>query len=209
MEEWKTRDLSDVEFDYLFLDGSHFKMHPGAQAEPVLCAWGINTDGKPVFVGLDAASSESTDGWDDFLTDLKRRGLRPPLLVTTDGSPGLLAAVELHLGESLHQRCVIQWLRNAVAKVSKYHHTEFKADWWKVLDDIDADPGDAAIAEAKKRAGSFADKWGDRYPERQLVSPMTSRRSPPTCGSPPNIASAYVTPTSSNAPSVRPGGESK
>ena len=29
--EWKVRDLSDVELDYLFLDGSHFKMHPGAQ----------------------------------------------------------------------------------------------------------------------------------------------------------------------------------
>jgi hypothetical protein len=38
--------------DYLFLDASHFKMHPGAPAEPVLAAWGIDTDGKPVFVGL-------------------------------------------------------------------------------------------------------------------------------------------------------------
>jgi hypothetical protein len=35
-------------------------MHPGAPAEPVLAAWGIDTDGKPVFVGLAPASSEST-----------------------------------------------------------------------------------------------------------------------------------------------------
>ena len=60
-EVWRTRDLSGVRLDYLFLDASHFKMHPGAPAEPVLAAWGIDTDGKPVFVGLAPASSESTD----------------------------------------------------------------------------------------------------------------------------------------------------
>ena len=38
------------QLDYLFLDASMFKMHPGARAEPVLAAWGIDTDGKPVFV---------------------------------------------------------------------------------------------------------------------------------------------------------------
>jgi len=59
--EWKTRSLADVRLDYLYLDGSHFKMHPGAPAEPVLVAWGIDVDGKPVFLGLEAASSESTD----------------------------------------------------------------------------------------------------------------------------------------------------
>ena len=77
---WRSRDLSSIRLDYLFLDASHFKMHPGAPAEPVLTAWGIDTDGKPVFVGLAPAASESTDAWDDFLADLTQRGLRAPLL---------------------------------------------------------------------------------------------------------------------------------
>jgi transposase-like protein len=63
-------------------------MHDGARAEPVLAAWGITTAGKPVFVGLAAAGSESTDAWGDFLIDLVERGLRPPLLVVSDGAPG-------------------------------------------------------------------------------------------------------------------------
>ena len=46
------RAWTELELDYLFLDGSCFKMHPGARAEPVLAAWGITTDGKPVFLGL-------------------------------------------------------------------------------------------------------------------------------------------------------------
>src|SRR5512132_869588 len=62
-EAWRDRDLGAVRLDYLFLDGSHFKMHAGAPAEPVLAAWGIDVDGKPVFVGLAPAASESTDAW--------------------------------------------------------------------------------------------------------------------------------------------------
>ena len=49
-----------------------------ARAEPVLAAWGIDTEGKPVFVALAAGGSESTDAWGDFLDELTGRGLRPP-----------------------------------------------------------------------------------------------------------------------------------
>ena len=80
-EAFSQRRLDDVELDYLFLDGSHFKYHVGAAAEPVLAAWGIDTDGKPVFVGLEAASSESGDAWAGFLSGLTERGLRCPLLL--------------------------------------------------------------------------------------------------------------------------------
>jgi putative transposase len=62
-ERWSQRRLDDVHLDYLFLDGSHFRYHANAAAEPVLAAWGIDIDGKPVFVGLDAAASESGDAW--------------------------------------------------------------------------------------------------------------------------------------------------
>src|SRR6185436_9916746 len=56
LQAWSARRLDDVELDYLFLDGSHFKYHANASAEPVLAGWGIDTGGKPVFVGLAAAS---------------------------------------------------------------------------------------------------------------------------------------------------------
>ena len=46
-EAWSARHLDDVQLDYLFLDGSHFKYHDNAAAEPVLAAWGIDTDSNP------------------------------------------------------------------------------------------------------------------------------------------------------------------
>jgi putative transposase len=163
-EAWRTRDLSGVRLDYLYLDGSHFKMHPGAPAEPVLAAWGFDVDGKPVFVGLAAAASESTDAWDDFIADLKARGLRPPLLGISDGGPGLIAAFELHFGTSLRQRCLVHRARNVLAKVSAHDQAEVKADFWAVFDVGDAGPGEAAIAVATRQAAEFAAKWKSRYP---------------------------------------------
>jgi putative transposase len=87
-DAFRCRSLADVELEYLFLDGSHFKYHAGAKSEPVLVAWGITTTGKPVLLHLAPGSSESTDAWAAFLADMKARGLRPPLLVISDGAPG-------------------------------------------------------------------------------------------------------------------------
>lgn len=105
-DTWSRRRLDDVELDYLFLDGSHFRYHANAGAEPVLAAWGIDTDGKPIFVGLAAAAGESGQAWVTFLTDLGERGLACPLFVVSDGAPGLIAAAETTMTAALRQRCL-------------------------------------------------------------------------------------------------------
>jgi putative transposase len=161
---WRARDLSGVRLDYLFLDGSHFRMHAGAPAEPVLAAWGIDTDGRPVFVSLAPAASESTDAWDDFLADLKGRGLRAPLLGISAGAPGLTGAFDRAFPNSLRQRCLIHRARNVIAKVSAHDQDEVKADFWAIFDVGDAEPGDAAIAVSNRQAAEFAAKWKARYP---------------------------------------------
>ena len=162
---WSARRLDDVVLDYLYLDASNFKMHPGSPCEPVLAAWGITTDGKPIFIGLAPAGSESTDAWAGFLTELKERGLRPPLLGISDGAPGLIAALEAIFAQSLRQRCLIHRCRNVVAKVPKQAETEVKAAFWSIFDDIDEPPGERAVAEATRRARQFADRYGQLYPK--------------------------------------------
>ena len=104
-DAWKRRSLGDVALEYLYLDGSHFRYHDGARAEPVLAAWGMTTEGRPVLVGLEPGASESTDAWQGFLDNMVGGGLRAPLLVISDGAPGLIAAVELVFPHSLRQRC--------------------------------------------------------------------------------------------------------
>jgi len=113
-DTFRNRDLSMIDLDYLFLDGSHFKMHAGAGAEPVLVAYGITTVGQPVLVAVEPAAAESTDAWGDFLADLTRRGLKVPLLTITDGAAGLIAAIGTELHGSLRQRCLIHYVESPI-----------------------------------------------------------------------------------------------
>jgi transposase-like protein len=163
-DAWKHRPLGDVALEYLYLDGSHFKMHDGSRAEPVLAAWGMTTEGKPVLVGLEPGASESIDAWEGFLTGMVRRGLRAPLLVISDGAPGLIAATELVFPHSLRQRCLIHRARNILAKVPVADQAEVKAAFWKIFDDLDADPGEPAIAAARARVADFTARYEKRFP---------------------------------------------
>jgi putative transposase len=162
-DAWKRRDLSKVKLDYLYVDGSFFKMHPKAKAEPVLAAWGIDVDGKPVFLGLGPGATESTDAWRGFLQDLTDRGLGAPLLVISDGGKGLCAAIEYSLPNSLHQRCLVHVCRNLIAKVPTHAQGEVKGDYWAIFDQIEHD-GEAAVAEGRRRAKRFIAKWTPLYP---------------------------------------------
>lgn len=170
---WAERSLADLALDYLFLDGSFFKMHDGARAEPVLAAWGITTAGAPVLVGLAPAGSESTDAWADFLDELKDRGLRPPLLAISDAAPGLLSALEQVFPQSLRQKCLIHRARNVLAKVPAEAQTELKNAYWQlfdvedVLDGKDGPmlvPGPELVAFVQARIAVFASTYDGRYP---------------------------------------------
>jgi putative transposase len=161
---WSTRSLSSVELDYLYLDGTGFRYHPGARAEPVLVAYGITTTGAPVFLGLAPAGSEGHDPWAAFLADLVGRGLRPPLLVISDGAPGLLSAVEQTFPHSLRQRCAIHRARNLLAKVPVAAQAAVKAAYWQIFDDLQAPAGQAAVDEARRRAAAFAARYERTYP---------------------------------------------
>src|SRR5207249_3107365 len=133
-ERWARRRLDDVTLDYLFLAASFFRMPPGSPAEPVLAAWGITTGGKPAFIGLAPGGGESADAWHDFLTDLKDRGLPSPLLVISDGAPGLIAAIEQAFPKALRQRCLIHRCRNILAKVPAGMQAEIKDAFWAIFD---------------------------------------------------------------------------
>jgi transposase-like protein len=170
-DRWATRRLDEVVLDYLFLDASFFRMHPGSPAEPVLAAWGITTDGKPVFVGLAPGAGESTDAWADFLTDLRDRGLACPLLVVSDGARGLIAAIEQVFTQALRQRCLIHRVRNVLAKIPAGMQAEIRDGYWGCFDTEEAktEPGPRLVELVDARLAAFADRYGPTYPAAMKI----------------------------------------
>ena len=203
---WAARRLDDVTLDYLFLDASFFRMHPGSPAEPVLAAWGITTGGKPAFIGLAPGTGESADAWAAFLADLKDRGLASPLLVISDGAPGLIGAIEQAYPKALRQRCLIHRCRNILAKVPAGMQAEVKDAYWKIFDteDMKTSPGPRLVEIIDARISEMAAKYSATYPSAMKCLTTDQPGSPPTCGSPPDTTTASGTPTSSSAPSARP-----
>ena len=76
------RDLSEYEITYLFVDGIAERLRPGAKREPVLAAWGFTMEGRRVLLHMMAGSKEDAETVTAFFEDMKRRGLKDPLLVT-------------------------------------------------------------------------------------------------------------------------------
>jgi transposase-like protein len=121
------RDLAGQPILYLFLDGVAERLHLGQPREPVLAAWGIAASGAKVLLGLYSASKEDAASARECLRDLKARGMNEPVLVATDGAPGLIRAVEEVFPQSLRQRCLAHKLRNLGAKVPEERWREVKA----------------------------------------------------------------------------------
>jgi transposase-like protein len=165
-EAWALRRLEEVTLDYLFLDASFFRMHPGSPAEPVLAAWGITTGGKPAFIGLAPGTGESADAWHGFLTDLKDRGLASPLLIISDGAPGLISAIEQAYPKALRQRCVIHRARNILAKIPAGMQAEVKDAYWKIFDtgDLKTPPGPKLVELIDARISEMAARYRPTYP---------------------------------------------
>jgi transposase-like protein len=165
-EAWARRRLDGVTLDYLFLDASFFRMHPGSPAEPVLAAWGITTDGKPAFIGLAPGTGESADAWHGFLTDLKDRGLASPLLIISDGAPGLIGAIEQAFPAALRQRCIIHRARNVLAKIPAGMQPEVKDAYWKIFDTekLKTQPGPALVEIIDARISEMAARYSAAYP---------------------------------------------
>jgi transposase-like protein len=127
-EAFAERDLSGFEVEYLFLDAVYESLREQAGLkEGVLVAWAICNDGRKVLLHLALGNKESYQNWLDFLRGMVARGLRAPVQTTTDGSPGLIRAVEEIFPHSLRQRCLAHKTRNVLDKVPDSGRDEVKA----------------------------------------------------------------------------------
>jgi len=121
------RDLAEFEVLYLFVDGIAERLHLGQPREAVLATWGILAEGGKVLLHLAPGTKEDTASCREFFHDMRRRGLPDPLLVVSDGAPGLIRAIEECFPRSLRQRCLAHKMRNLQSKVPEPLWPEFKA----------------------------------------------------------------------------------
>src|SRR4029453_19360372 len=107
------RDLAEHRLVYLYVDGSAERLRAGLPREAVLAAWGIGADGRKVLLHLMAGSKEDTETVRAFFQDMRGAGLGDPLLVVSDGAPGVNRSIEACFPRSARQRCLAHRMVNA------------------------------------------------------------------------------------------------
>ena len=133
---FRARSLGEVRLLALFMDAIYLPVRPDGPKEGVLVAWGFTTDGDRVLLDVCLGQRERTEDWLDLGRGLLRRGLRSPLLVVTDGAPGLIRAVDELWPDADRGRCTVHRLRNVLAKLPKRLalHARVRAAYWAALD---------------------------------------------------------------------------
>jgi putative transposase len=110
-EAFMSRDLSGVDYVYVWVDGVHFSVRLGQDERLcVLVMVGVRTHGTKELVALADGYRESTESWAELLRDCRRRGMRAPVLATGNRALGFWAAVRDVFPETRHQR---DWVHKA------------------------------------------------------------------------------------------------
>jgi transposase-like protein len=150
------RDLSDRDFVYCWVDGVHFNVRLEQDRLCCLVIVGVRLDGTKELVALADGYRESTDSWANLLRDLRRRGMRAPMIAVGDGALGFWAALRDVWPETREQRDWVHKVANVLDALPKSVQPTAK----KMLAEIrDAEDRDHAVDAAKRFDAEFRPKW--------------------------------------------------
>ena len=143
-ETWKTeqrsfaaRDLSGVDYVYLWADGIHVNIRLEEHKLCLLVMIGVRADGRKELVALADGYRESVESWADLLRDCARRGMRAPVLAVGDGALGFWGALREVFPATTEQRCWFHKIANVLGALPKSAHPGAKkalAEIWNAED---------------------------------------------------------------------------
>ena len=151
-----TRDLSQADYVYLWVDGIHLGIRLGEGKLCLLVMIGVRADGTKELIALDDGHRESTESSLDLLRGCKRRGMAAPVLAVGDGALGFWSAVREVFPETREQRCWWHKIGNVLNALPKSAQPGAK----KALSEIwNAEDKDDAQAAANVFAADYGTKW--------------------------------------------------
>src|SRR5204862_559559 len=132
-----TRDLSQADYVYLWVDGIHLGIRLGEGKLCLLVMIGVRADGRKELVALTDGYRESAESWADLLRDCARRGMRAPVLAMGDGALGFWGALREVFPSTREQRCWFHKIANVLGALPKSAHPGAKkalAEIWNAED---------------------------------------------------------------------------
>ena len=164
-EAWKVeqrsfaeRDLSGVDYVYLWIDGIHVNIRLAEHKLCLLVMIGVRADVRKELVALADGYRESSESWADLLRDCARRGMRTPVLAIGDGALGFWGALREVFPQARAQRCGFHKIANVLGALPKSAHPGAKralAEIWNAEDKN----------QARAAAKAFEAAYGAKFPK--------------------------------------------
>jgi transposase-like protein len=164
-ETWKAeqrsfagRDLSGVDYVYLWVDGIHVNIRLEEHKLCLLVMIGVRADGRKELVALADGYRESAEPWADLLRDCARRGMSAPVLAMGDGALGFWGALREVFPTTREQRCWFHKIANVLGALPKSAHPGAKKALAEIWNAEDHHHALAAVA-------SFKAAYGAKFPK--------------------------------------------
>ena len=158
MEEWKTRRLEEI-YPFVYIDAIHFNVKEngviGKKAAYV--AMGISKEGIKEVLGIYIGENESSKFWMTVFNNLKNRGIKDILVLSSDGLTGIKEAIQVAFPKTEHQTCIVHLTRNTLKYVSHKDKYKFAQDLKAIYTASDEEIG-------KKLMYEVAERWKEKYP---------------------------------------------
>ncbi len=155
---FQKRSLADRHYVYVWVDGVHFNVRLEDDRLCTLVMIGVRPDGTKELITVEDGYRESAESWKTVLRDLKRRGMKPPVVAVGDGALGFWAAVRDVWPKTREQRDWFHKLGNILDKLPKRLQSRVKAA-----------PHEVMYAETRENAreaiARFATEYGAKYPK--------------------------------------------
>ena len=158
MEEWKTRRLEEI-YPFVYIDAIHFNVKENGVVgkKAAYVAMGISTNGIKEVLGIYIGENETSKFWMTVFNNLKNRGLKDIIILSSDGLTGIKEAIQVAFPKTEHQTCIVHLTRNTLKYVSHRDKAQFAQDLKAIYTASDEDIG-------KKLMYEVAEKWKIKYP---------------------------------------------
>jgi putative transposase len=157
-QAFSRRDLTDRDYVDIWADGVHFRVRLEQARRCCLVIVGVRADGTKELVAVADGERESTESWAELLRDLRRRGMRAPVVAVGDGALGLWAALRDVFPATRHQRDWVHKAANVLGCLPK----AVQAGARKALVEIRDAPD---RPHARRAIETFARDYGVKWPK--------------------------------------------
>ena len=132
-EKWKSRQLKPL-YVFTYADCLYIPIKDDliSEKKAVYVIVGVDTDGYKDILGMWIDESESASFWTGVFEDLKSRGVKDILYMSSDGIAGFKGSLETVFPKTQSQRCVVHLTRN-INKLCPRKHAKEIINGWKAI----------------------------------------------------------------------------